>query len=156
MVTRPLRVSVVERHDGVDHDQFIDQPLTRGSGDRWTYGAKKSARAGNKPTTSQKIKGIRYRRFEYPGRNTSVTWWPYKSIAGYVMSVARGSITGAHLGIRAIPLKALLNIYSRLDVPEEVMSDQGMQFTSVCMRKICCLPGTKQMVTSPNIQSPIT
>ncbi|GFS14443.1 zinc finger protein [Elysia marginata] len=44
---------------------------------------------------------------------------------------------------------ALRNIYSRLGVPEEVLSDQGTQFMSDCMKEVCRLLGIKQKATTP-------
>ena len=32
--------------------------------------------------------------------------------------------------------KALVDIYSRLGVPEEILSDQGTQFISDCMKEV--------------------
>ncbi|GFO14924.1 gypsy retrotransposon integrase-like protein 1 [Plakobranchus ocellatus] len=40
--------------------------------------------------------------------------------------------------------EALVDIYSRLGVPEEVLSDQGAQFISDCMKEVCRLLGIKQ------------
>ncbi|GFN86091.1 Zinc finger protein [Plakobranchus ocellatus] len=37
--------------------------------------------------------------------------------------------------IRKIDIKTLVGIYNRLGVPEEVLSDQGTQFMSDCMRE---------------------
>ncbi|GFO19548.1 Pol polyprotein [Plakobranchus ocellatus] len=45
--------------------------------------------------------------------------------------------------------EALVNIYSRLGVPEEVLSDQGTQFISDCMKEVCRLLGIKQKTTTP-------
>ncbi|GFS05268.1 Gypsy retrotransposon integrase-like protein 1 [Elysia marginata] len=45
--------------------------------------------------------------------------------------------------------EALVDIYSRLGVPEEVLSDQGTQFMSDCMKEVCRLLGIKQRVTTP-------
>ncbi|GFO34298.1 Zinc finger protein [Plakobranchus ocellatus] len=45
--------------------------------------------------------------------------------------------------------EALVDIYSRLGVPEEVLSDQGTQFLSDCMKKVCRLLGIKQKTTTP-------
>ena len=58
----------------------------------------------------------------------------------------------------AIPLKAitteavaeaLVSIYCRLGVPEEVLTDMGTQFVSECMGQVAQLLGTKQLTTSP-------
>ena len=58
----------------------------------------------------------------------------------------------------AVPLKridtetvaeALVDIYSRLGVPEEILSDQGTQFISDCMKEVCRLLGVTQSTTTP-------
>ena len=58
----------------------------------------------------------------------------------------------------AVPLKdvttetvaeALVNMFSRLGVPEEVLSDQGAQFTSSMMKEVSRLLSIQQLVTSP-------
>ena len=58
----------------------------------------------------------------------------------------------------AVPLKridtetvaeALVDIYSRLGVPEEILSDQGKQFISDCMKEVCRLLGVTQSTTTP-------
>ncbi|XP_042866107.1 uncharacterized protein LOC122249376 [Penaeus japonicus] len=58
----------------------------------------------------------------------------------------------------AVPLKritteavaeALLDIYSRLGIPEEVIHDQGTQFMSDCMSEVCRLLSLKQLPTTP-------
>ncbi|GFN79125.1 reverse transcriptase [Plakobranchus ocellatus] len=67
----------------------------------------------------------------------------------------------ATFDVGAVPLQtidaekvaeALIYIYSRLGVPEEVLGDQGTQLTSDCMREVCCLIGMKQRVTLPTSQ----
>ncbi|RUS72103.1 hypothetical protein EGW08_020129 [Elysia chlorotica] len=45
--------------------------------------------------------------------------------------------------------EALVDIYSRLGVPEEILSDQGTQFISDCMREVCRLLGVTQSTTTP-------
>ncbi|GFO05851.1 Pol polyprotein [Plakobranchus ocellatus] len=45
--------------------------------------------------------------------------------------------------------EALVDIYSRPGVPEEVLSDQGTQFISDCMKEFCRLLGIKQETTIP-------
>ncbi|GFR93679.1 zinc finger protein, partial [Elysia marginata] len=45
--------------------------------------------------------------------------------------------------------EALVDIYSRLGVPEEVVSGQGTQFMSDCMKEVCRLLGIKQKATTP-------
>ncbi|GFR63511.1 Pol polyprotein [Elysia marginata] len=45
--------------------------------------------------------------------------------------------------------EALVDIYSRLGVLDEMLSDQGTQFMSDCMKEVCRLLGIKQKATSP-------
>ena len=58
----------------------------------------------------------------------------------------------------AVPLKnidtetvaeALVDFFSRLGVPEEVLSDMGTQFVSACMKEVGRLLSIKQLVTTP-------
>ena len=58
----------------------------------------------------------------------------------------------------AVPLKdidtetvaeALLDMYSRVEVPEEVLSDLGTQFTSDCMKEVSRLLSIRRLTTSP-------
>ena len=58
----------------------------------------------------------------------------------------------------AVPLKridaetvaeALVDIYSRLGIKEEVLSDQGAQFISDCTKEVCKLLGVLQSTTTP-------
>ena len=58
----------------------------------------------------------------------------------------------------AVPLKniemetvaeALLNMYSRLGIPEEVLSDLGTQFVSKCMEEVSRLLSIKRLTTTP-------
>ena len=58
----------------------------------------------------------------------------------------------------AVPLKnidteteaeALVDIFSRLGVPEEVLSDLGTQFVSECMKEVTRLLSIKQLTTTP-------
>ena len=58
----------------------------------------------------------------------------------------------------AVPLKridaqkvaeALVDIYSRLGIPEKVLSDRGAQFISDCMKEVCKLLGVSQSTTTP-------
>ena len=59
---------------------------------------------------------------------------------------------------KAIPLKnistesvaeALVGIYSRVGVPEEVLSDLGTQFISDCMKEVSGLLSIRQLTTTP-------
>ncbi|GFR81479.1 Pol polyprotein [Elysia marginata] len=45
--------------------------------------------------------------------------------------------------------EALVDIYSRPGIAEEVLSDQGTQFMSDCMKKVCRLLGIKKKATTP-------
>ena len=58
----------------------------------------------------------------------------------------------------AVPLKnidmesvaeALLDVYSRVGVPEEVLSDLGTQFVSECMKEVTRLLSIKRLTTTP-------
>ena len=58
----------------------------------------------------------------------------------------------------AVPLKnidtetvaeALLDMYSRLGIPEEVLSDQGTQFVSSCMEEVSRLLSIHRLTTTP-------
>ena len=45
--------------------------------------------------------------------------------------------------------EALVDIFSRLGVPEEILSDLGTQFVSECMREVTQLLSIKQLTTTP-------
>ena len=45
--------------------------------------------------------------------------------------------------------EALLDMYSRLGIPEEVLSDFGTQFVSKCMEEVSRLLSTKRLTTMP-------
>ena len=58
----------------------------------------------------------------------------------------------------AVPLKgiqaetvaeALLNMFTSVGVPKEILSDQGRQFLSAVMKEMCRLLSLKQLVTTP-------
>ena len=52
---------------------------------------------------------------------------------------------------------ALVDIYSCFGIPDEVLSDQGTQFISDCMKEVCKLLGVSQSTTTPynlNVQWP--
>ena len=58
----------------------------------------------------------------------------------------------------AVPLKdiqaetvaeALVNMFTRVVVPKEILSDQGSQFLSAVMKEMCRLLSLKQLVTTP-------
>ena len=58
----------------------------------------------------------------------------------------------------AVPLKfisteavaeALVNMYSRLGIPQEVLSNMGTQFVSQCMKAVSRLLGLRQLMTTP-------
>lgn len=46
--------------------------------------------------------------------------------------------------------EALVNMFSRLGVPEEILSDLGTQFVSDCMREVTRLLSIKQTITTPS------
>ena len=45
--------------------------------------------------------------------------------------------------------EALVSIFSRVGVPNEILTDMGSQFTSALMKEISKLLAFKQLVTSP-------
>ena len=45
--------------------------------------------------------------------------------------------------------EALVNIFTRVGIPSEIMSDQGTQFVSSVMTEVSRLLSIKQMVTTP-------
>jgi len=58
----------------------------------------------------------------------------------------------------AVPLKdiktetvaeAMVNMFTRVGVPKEILSDQGSQFLSAVMKEVCRLLSVKQLVTTP-------
>ena len=58
----------------------------------------------------------------------------------------------------AVPLKdiqaetvaeALVNMFTRVGVPKEILSDQGSRFLSAVMKEMCRLLSLKQLVTTP-------
>ena len=60
--------------------------------------------------------------------------------------------------LEAVPLKnidtetvaeALVDIFSRLEIPEEILSDLGTQFVSDCMKEVARLLSIKQLTTTP-------
>ena len=60
--------------------------------------------------------------------------------------------------LEAVPLKnidtetvaeALVDIFSCLGVPEEILSDLGMQFVSECMKEVTRPLSIKQLTTTP-------
>ena len=61
----------------------------------------------------------------------------------------------------AVPLKdcrtetvadTLMNFYSRLGFPEEMLSDMGTQLTPECMMEVGRLLDVKQLMTTPTIR----
>ena len=46
--------------------------------------------------------------------------------------------------------EALLEVFSRVGFPKEMLSDRGTQFTSHLMKKVSRLVSTKQLFTTPN------
>jgi len=58
----------------------------------------------------------------------------------------------------AVPLKdiqgetvaeALVNMFTRVGIPKEILSDQGSQFSSAVMKEVCRLLSLKRLVTTP-------
>ena len=45
--------------------------------------------------------------------------------------------------------EALLEIFSRMGIPEEILSDMGTQFTSGSMREVSRLFSVRQITTTP-------
>ena len=45
--------------------------------------------------------------------------------------------------------EALVSLYSRLGIPEEILSDMGSQFVSECMQEVSRLLSIRQMTTTP-------
>ena len=45
--------------------------------------------------------------------------------------------------------EALVNMFTRVGVPKEILSDQGSQFLSAVMKEMCRLLSLKQLVTTP-------
>lgn len=45
--------------------------------------------------------------------------------------------------------EALVDIFSRIGIPQEILSDRGSQFTSDLMKEICRLLSVKQLMTTP-------
>ncbi len=45
--------------------------------------------------------------------------------------------------------EALIDMYSRIGFPEEVLSDLGTQFMSDVMKEVCRLISIKQLTTTP-------
>ena len=48
-----------------------------------------------------------------------------------------------------MPAEALLDIYSRVGIPEEVLTDQGTQFMSECMQEVSRLLSIKGLTSTP-------
>ncbi|KAK3786266.1 hypothetical protein RRG08_051807 [Elysia crispata] len=101
--------------------------------------------------------------------NIPVVFVPFKRIAVDLIGPIEPASEAGHRYIltlvdyatrypEAVPLKridtetvaeALVDIYSRLSVPEEILSDQGTQFISDCMKEVCRLLGVTQSTTTP-------
>ena len=45
--------------------------------------------------------------------------------------------------------EALVNMFTRVGVPKEILIDQGSQFLSAVMKEMCRLLSLKQLVTTP-------
>ena len=53
-----------------------------------------------------------------------------------------------HISTEAMA-EALVSLYSRLGIPEEILRDTGNQFVSECMQEVSCLFSIQQMTTTP-------
>ena len=104
-----------------------------------------------------------------PLQNIPLVDIPFKRVAIDIVGPIRPASEEGHQYIltlvdyatrypEAVPLKridtetvaeALVNIYSRLGVPDEVLTDQGTQFISDCMKEVCRLLGISQSATTP-------
>ncbi|XP_064103315.1 uncharacterized protein LOC135213265 [Macrobrachium nipponense] len=118
-------------------------------------------------------KGLLYRLFQSPKVSNNKLFKQLivpESLRQKVMSIAHDSILGGHLGAKktldhystrypeAVPLKgieteqvaeALVQIFSRVGIPKEILSDMGTQFTSNLMKEVGRLLSVKQLVTTP-------
>ena len=45
--------------------------------------------------------------------------------------------------------EALVNMFTRVGIPKEILSDQGSQFSSAVMKEVCRLLSLKRLVTTP-------
>ena len=45
--------------------------------------------------------------------------------------------------------EALVNMFARVGIPKQILSNQGSQFLSAVMKEVCRLLSVKQMVTTP-------
>ena len=104
-----------------------------------------------------------------PMENIPVVDVPFKRVAVDLIGPIESASEAEHRYIlthvdyatrypEAVPLKridtetvagALVDIYSRLGVPEEILSDQGTKFISDCMKEVCRLLGVTQPTTTP-------
>ena len=75
---------------------------------------------------------------------------------GHMAKECRTALTSEYP--EAVPLKdiqaetvaeALVNMFTRVGVPKEILSDQGSQFLSAVMKEMCRLLSLKQLVTTP-------
>ncbi|GFN99199.1 Pol polyprotein [Plakobranchus ocellatus] len=149
-VTKPLRLPDIERHVGVDREQLIklqqEDPIILALVD-----AGRTSRRGGKIVSFEKVRCIVYRRYQDLGRNVDVKQVVLpKPLREYVIlrhKVCRGvAVTQDRHEIFG---RGAVDIYSRLGVSEEVLSDQGTQFRSDCMKEVCRLLGIKQKTTTP-------
>ena len=58
------------------------------------------------------------------------------------------AVTLKNIETETVP-EALLDMYSRLGIPEEVLSDLGIQFVSKCMEEVSRLLSIKRLTTTP-------
>ena len=61
----------------------------------------------------------------------------------YLEAVALKKVTAEDVA------EALVNMYSRVGVPEELLTDMGPQFTSECMKEVSRLLSIRHLTTSP-------
>ncbi|GFO34008.1 Zinc finger protein [Plakobranchus ocellatus] len=163
-VTKPLRVPGIERHAGVGREQLIklqqEDPRILALVD-----AGRTLRRGGKVVSFEKARGIVYWRYEDLGRNVDVKQRVAIDLVGPLNPPSEAGhrliLTLVDYATRfdeAVPLRkidtecvaeALVDIYSRLGVPEEVLREQGTQFISDCMKEVCRFLGIKRKTTSP-------
>ncbi|XP_037802987.1 uncharacterized protein LOC119597481 [Penaeus monodon] len=121
---------------------------------------------------TRKTKDIVLSNFSWPGcaaNKTPLIDTPFKRVAVDIVGPIKPASSEGHRYIltlvdyatrypEAVPLKrittktvaeALVEIYSRLGIPEEVIHDRGTQFMSDCMHEVSCLLSLKQLPTTP-------
>ncbi|RUS77740.1 hypothetical protein EGW08_014499 [Elysia chlorotica] len=160
---KTLMVPRMERHVGVDRAELIRlqdedqaiQAMARLTSPKSRRGKTKTINKGAIPRA--------------PLQNIPVVDVPFKRVAVDLVGPIDPTSEDGHRYIltlvdyatrypEAVPLKridgeavagALVNIYSRLGVPEEILTDQDTQFMSACMREVNRLLGITQSATTP-------